>query len=368
MKNLYLLFFGILLSCNISVEKDSPILTERSLAKFEPAGEKVLLFVGQDLGSIGGLDAPYNDGYLDHFESPGGFTMYSNLAPGDISFGFVQKGLDGIWSTADWGDSPSNMSWQLDDPDFENMALAIGLSLVNHEGAVAKGERDDLIEKMGNWFKELGRRPVFLRIAYEFDGHSWNHYNREDFITAFRRIKDKLDGMGVNNVAYVWQSTGWVSDSYLLEEWYPGDDYVDWCSMSFFARWREIEMYEFARKKGKPVFIAEASPTVSDHTLKFDGQIKEIILSDPIQADEAWTKWFDPFFNAIDDNRDVVKAISYINCNWRSHQMWFSNPTFQKVDARLQTSPEITTMWEGKIYKEKYLHSSPDLYNILWRD
>lgn len=195
------------------------------------------------------MEAPYNDGYLDHFKRPAGFTLYTNFAPGDTSFGYVQKGLDGIWSTDDWGDSPSNMSMQLVDPDFEKMALAIGLSLVNHEDKVADGTHDALIEKMGNWFKTLGKRPIFLRIGYEFDGHAWNHYDREAYIKAYKRIKDKMDEMDVDNVAYVWQSTGWVSTPDHLEEWYPGDDYVDWCGTSFFSRWREIEMYEFARKK-----------------------------------------------------------------------------------------------------------------------
>ena len=40
--------------------------------------------------------------------------------------------------------------------------------------------------------------------------------------------KNRLDAQGVTNVAYVWQSTGWVSTPTQLMEWYPGDDYVDW--------------------------------------------------------------------------------------------------------------------------------------------
>jgi hypothetical protein len=36
--------------------------------------------------------------------------------------------------------------------------------------------------------------------------------------------------MDVKNVAYIWQSTGWVTSLDLLEYWYPGDEYVDWCA------------------------------------------------------------------------------------------------------------------------------------------
>ncbi|MTI33386.1 endo-1,3-beta-xylanase [Cytophagales bacterium RKSG123] len=333
-------------------------------AKFEPEDGQVLLFVGQELHAIGGLEA-YNDGYLDHYKKPAGFTMYTNLAPGDTSFGYIQKGLDGVWTTDDWGDNVSNMSLQLGDPNFENMALAIGLSMVNHEEAVAKGERDDLIKKLGSFLQGLAPRPVFLRIGYEFDGHLWNHYDRIFYLKAYRRIKNIYDDMGITNVAFVWQSTGFVSNQEQLEAWYPGDDYVDWCAFSFFARWKEEEMIEFARKNDKPVFIAEASPTISDFTVKFDGNTKETILSNPEQAKEAWSKWFKPFFKTINDNPDVVKAISYINCHWKAHEMWKENPTFKRVDARLHTSKLIDGKWKKEISKEKYIHSSPTLYEDL---
>ena len=165
-----------------------------------------------------------------------------------------------------------------------------------------------------------------------------------------------LDELGCDNIAYVWHSTGWVSDQYLLEDWYPGDDYVDWCGASFFARWSEIEMFTFARKKQKPVLIAEATPTISDHMIKFTGDTKETRLNDPTQADEAWEKWFVPFFNAIEENKDVVKGISYINCNWTSHVMWKENPTFQDVDARLQLSEKISEKWNEKMASEGIYH------------
>ena len=351
MKNLYLsLLAAVIFGCGQQGRSST-----RELAKFEPKDGEVILFVGQELESIGGLDAPYNDGYLDHFDKPGGFTMYTNFAPGDTSFGYVQKGLDGTWTTDDWGDSPSNLSLQLPDKDFDGLGLAIGLSLVNHEERVASGEHDSLVVAYGEFLKSLAPRPVFLRIGYEFDGHGWNFYDRSSYLDAYRRIKDTYDRMGIENVAYVWQSTGWVSDEYLLEEWYPGDNYVDWCAYSFFARWDEASMIEFARKKGKPVFIAEATPTISDHMVKFTGHTKTTILGDIEQAKEAWNRWFEPFFKTIDENSDVVKAISYINCNWRSHEMWKQNPTFQNIDARIQTSEFVSTKWEEAINSRSFV-------------
>ncbi len=338
--------------------------SERQRAKFEPADGEVILFVGQELEAIGGLD-DYNDGYLDHFDVPGGFTMYTNLTPGNEMFGQTNRGLDGVYATDDWGDGESNMSLQLADPDFEHMALAIGLWLVGQEDNVADGSHDELINDLADFMLELGDRPVFLRIGYEFDGHSWNHYDIEDYKTAYRRIKDHLDARGVTNVAYVWQSAGFVSNLDQLEEWYPGDDYVDWCGFSFFARWDEQKMVEFARGKGKPVFIAEASPTIGEHTVKFDGDTKQTVLANPDEAQEAWDKWFVPFFDMIDANPDVVKAVSYINANWRSRPMWKDNPTFRDIDARLHTSDMIAERWRTKTASSKYLKANPTLFEYL---
>ena len=329
--------------------------TTRALAKFEPADGKCILFVGQDLESIGGLSAPYNDGYLDHFDKPGGFTMYTGISPDVESFGHTHKGLDGIWETVDWGDSDNNMSLQLEDPDFDNLALAIGFWMIGgHDRKIADGEHGEMIDKFGEWLKSLAPRPVFLRIGYEFSG-PWNDYDRESYIKAYRRIKDQYDEMGITNVAYVWQSHGFDEPLDLLEAWYPGDEYVDWCAYSFFARWQDANMIEFARKRGKPVFIAEATPTIGSETVKQDGKTIELILSNDTQSARAWDEWFAPFFKTIEDNPDVVKAVSYINCNWKKHRMWFDNPHFQDVDARIQTSESISQKWNNEVSKDKYV-------------
>jgi len=371
-------FTGILLillasiSCKQDAKKQSEpsqeVSQETTLAKFEPSGEQVLLFVGQELEAVGGLEK-YNDGYLDHFQTPAGWTTYSNINPGENSFGRIQEGLDGLFETHDWGDNDYNASLQLASNNYDNMALAIGLQFVNHEEKVADGTHDAYIEQLGDFLLSLGDRPVFLRIAYEFDGDPWNHYDQESTIAAYKRIVDKLRAKGVTNTAYVWQSAGSMSNQEQLEAWYPGDDYVDWLGISFFSSWRKIEMFEFARKKGKPVFIAEASPTISDPEAEPNkGITMETQLSNPAQAKQAWNEWFVPFFDAIEKNKDVVKAIHYINCHWDSHPMWVENPTFSKIDARLQLSDSISKLWTDKISDPKYIKSSPDLYQNLYNN
>ena len=186
MKILSILIIAILFMACQSTTKPKVESVERE--KFEPAYGECILFAGQDLGAVGGVDG-YTDGYMNHFETPGGFTMYTNLRTGDVSYGNIYRGLDGIWDTDNWGSGDCNMSMQINDLDFKHMALAIGFELVNHEKAVARGEFDNMIDSLGNWFIDLGERPVFLRIGYEFDDHEWNHYDRESYIAAFKHIR-----------------------------------------------------------------------------------------------------------------------------------------------------------------------------------
>jgi hypothetical protein len=155
--------------------------------------------------------------------------------------------------------------------------------------------------------KEIAPRPVFLRIGYEFAG-SWNNYDQVAYKKSFRHIREMYDEMGVNNVAYVWQSHGADEPMDVLEAWYPGDDVVDWCAYSFFNRHKEANMVDFARKKGKPCFIAEATPTIThpDPERASQGKTKQTMLGDAAQAEEAWELWFKPLFKTIHDNPDVV--------------------------------------------------------------
>lgn len=316
-------------------------------AKFEPDHGDCLFFIGQDMRAIGGLEK-YNDGYCDHFEIPAGITLYTGFAKGAASFGYVQKGNDGIKSIANWGAEDSCAQCYVDAPNFKNSAIAIGLSLVDNEKKTAKGTHDDLIKELGEWIKEI-KRPVFLRIGYEFDGWDWNHYDKKYYLAAWKRIHALFAKMKVDNVAFVWQSKGNGSDQKTLEEWYPGDDLVDWCGYSYFENPDE-EMLTFARKHQKPVFIAEATPILYDGKQFFD-----TFLSNPEQAKKAWENWFVPFINTLSNNKDVIKAFSYINVNWSVQPMWQANDLFKHVDSRIQKSEFISKKWLEEMSHPRYV-------------
>jgi Glycosyl hydrolase family 26 len=356
-KILTLLFLFSNYNIKLYSQSNTSIDKQRGRAKFEPADGECLFFIGQDLKAIGGLNN-YTDGYCDNFDFPAGFTTYTNFSPGSESFGYIQKGNDGIKSIANWGAEDNCAQCILDDIDYKNCLIAIGLSIVNNEKAIASGRRDYLIRELAQWIKET-KRPVFLRIGYEFDGWKWNHYNKKQYLKAWKHIYSIFKEMEVNNVAFVWQSKGNGSNQDILEKWYPGDDLVDWCGYSYFSNPDE-EMLTFARKHKKPVFIAEATPVLQNDTEFLDTQ-----LTNPKIAIQAWEEWFIPFIKTLDNNKDVIKAFSYINVNWSIQPMWINNPVFQKVDSRIQKSEYRSKRWKEEMDNPRYLKLSSELSNSI---
>jgi Glycosyl hydrolase family 26 len=364
---LTLIFTALLFSCNNQTQNsktDAITFDSTRLEKFEPANGKVILFAGQDLEAIGGTDK-YTDGYFDHFPAPGGFTQYTDFLTGHETFGLVHKGLDGLTTLDNWGDGDESMAVTVADKDFNNSCLAIGLDISQgNDSVTTTGSYDSLIYRLGNWIKTQGNRPVFLRIGYEFDGESWNHYKKEFYIPAWKRIRQKLDSMGVTNVAYVWQSQGAGASREVLNSFYPGDEYVDWVAFSYFdaAAGANHAMIQFGRDHHKPLFIAEASPVFPDE--KFVG--KPLDLTKTEDATRVWKDWFTPLFKMVDDNPDVIKAIHYINCPWKARKMWKDNGYFKNIDARITKNDSMKVWWLRETSKEKYLKASDTLFSYLW--
>lgn len=321
----------------------------RPLAKFEPPPSTCLVFIGQDLEAVGGLP-DYQQGYCDHFPMPSGITTYTNLSPGTQSFYLRLQGNDGLRQKANWGAGDNCAQCYVDAPNFAHTLLAIGLSMVGNEQAIARGKRDYLIRELGNWIQQ-SKRPVLLRIGYEFDGWDWNHYKRKPYLRAWQRIHRIFKEMDLQNVAFVWQSKGTGTAPAVLEKWYPGDALVDWCGYSYFDN-SDTAMLHFARKHGKPVFIAEATPVLTRQ-----GSFAPAQLTDTLLAPLIWQQWFVPFLQTLENHKDVIKAFSYINANWPAQPMWKDNPVFNQVDSRIQKSAVVSALWRKAMLQPQFIHA-----------
>lgn len=325
--------------------------------RYTPPPNQTLLFIGQDVQSIAAYKAALQI-------APGGVTTYTNISEG-------QTFLHGLEGAADWGAGRINGQQNLDDDP--HAALAIGLYLVDATGTnlahIADGTHDKVIDQLGT-FIQRSERPVFLRIGYEFDG-SWNHYEPEPYKAAFQHIVDRLREHGTTNFVSVWQSATYKYGSYKnlpIEEWYPGDAYVDWMGTSHFVFDPAVHdrFLDFARAHNKPVLVAEATPQGYD--------LDELSFSDPGDGqqftsktpEQIWDEWFKPFFSYIHQNADVIRGVAYINADWHSQAMWGpSGGSGYWGDSRVQVNPVIRERWLNEVNTSFWLHGSPDLFEQL---
>ncbi len=356
----------------------SEVATDDKLGKFEPPANKVLLFIGQDSDTISDYISTVPE---DNVE---GVTLYSELKSAH-----PKKTLKAMFTPDFWQSGTVDFSKTL--TESPNAAVAIGLALdncnqENHEANIANGLYDLTIAVMVKHLKSLAPRKVFLRIGYEFDG-PWNCYTPDNYKLAFQRIAKAITKQHAENIATVWQSASWP-DSYgnpiydtgldnHLDNWYPGDEYVDWVSMSVFYRdlsqWNYVppltpakgqeNILSFARQHKKPVMIAESAPQGFRIAALTNSVIQENNPK-PVTAKDIWQGWYQPYFDFIYANNDVIRAVAYINTHWDSQGMWqcksgiaAGRPGCSQGnwgDSRIQANDYIKARWLNQVTNSDY--------------
>lgn len=316
---------------------------------------ETLLFIGQDLDSV----AQYADN-VSNGANPAGVTTYTVIS--DVE----GQSLRGLRQPVDYGAGIVNAQAFVD--RFPNSALAIGLEIVDHTGTnlkhLADGTHNAHIDSLGEFIQNIAPRPVFLRIGYEFDG-PWNHYEPKEYVAAFRNIVSRLRQAKVDNFVSVWHSATsrhGVYKNYPMAEWWPGAEYVDWCGMSYFEfhepSW-DILVAQ-ARSHNKPVMICESAPQGYDLAkltrASVEGNGKDAVS---VTAEYVWQQWYQPFFDFIYVNSDVIRSVAYINCNWSSQRMWDpSSGNGYWGDSRINANSKIQKQWEARIRHPNWIHSN----------
>ena len=374
---LHVLFAGVLISCSQEYMNTD---TSSARAKYLPPDQKILVFIGQSATDVGGdiypiesfgpehvdPNDPHGYGYINKMVEEGGAPM-----PGGITTYFFFELIDEepvLTMGSDWLDLVIGRSI------FDNTAFHISLGISNVNSEVASGAFDDAIRQLGAKISSYNR-PVFLRIGYEFDNIGHGNNDPVLFQASWRRIIDILREENVDNFATVFSSIFILEsvplltncspdnplDCYPHEAYYPGDDYVDWMGSSF---WfgpvsilpdRCMDMLNFARKRSKPVLLAETAPLLSD--LKLDW-LQDIFLMR-----------FRLYFEFMEKNRDVIKAVHYINNHWQINPFWSEVPIyiwFSVMDTRLHINDAVKTLWLEKMAKtDIYLNAHERLFEEL---
>lgn len=361
--------FFLLVGCSSPSEQSNATIS----GKYVPPNGQRLLFVGQDSDTISDYQKAVPHDLLE------GVTLYTQLKsadPRNTLFGLDKKGN---WNSG-------NVDFQKTLASASHAALAVGLAFdscnqVHHGAHIVNGDYDDAIHEMVDWFKALSPRPIFLRIGYEFDG-PWNCYQKATYKEAFKRIAAIIKQKEADNIVTVWQSATWPDPTIAgdkqseydhrlpdhLSSWYPGNESVDWIALSSFYRdlhqWNYVpvdtpaasqdKVLAFARKMRKPVMIAEAAPQAYNLSTLTKGFIS---LNDQrsVTPIEIWRQWYEPLFGFVEDNKDVVKALAYINTHWESQALWRCDvgasagttecPQGYWGDTRVQANPYILEKW-----------------------
>ncbi|MDG2104643.1 MAG: glycoside hydrolase family 3 N-terminal domain-containing protein [Pirellulaceae bacterium] len=326
----------------------SPCDAQELAGKFSPPSGKVLVFTGQDNASVGGT-AEYQNGYVDNIGVPAGITHYVYFSEGwTNAFGrtFAPGQVAGLNSETEWASGPMHQKAYLDSSILDPCVMHVSIAMEgNCEDKVADGSFDHLINEFVQFVKDHPDHPFLIRIGYEFDG-SWNKYDPENFKKAFRRIVDSLRAAQLTNYATVFASSSSVKPGQ-FEEYDPGADYYDWIGYSWWGGEKDgSPALEFARKVGKPVFIAEATPRGHFFNLE--------------NPQEVWNEWFVKFFDHIEENRDVIRAISYINADWDAQDMWDG-----WGQTRIETVPLLKQRWLEKMADPMFVNAEDQPFQLI---
>jgi len=316
--------------------------------KFAPPQGKILMFIGQDNASVGG-NGKYHDGYVDNVGVPGGITHYIYFSQGwtnKFKRVFKMGTVAGLNNETEWAAGPMCLKAYVDSPLLDRCVIHVSIAMEgNNEDRVADGSQDQLISEFVAFVRDHQEHPFLIRIGYEFDG-KWNGYDPENFKKAFRRIVDALRAAKLTNFATVLASSGGEQPG-TFEKYDPGLDYYDWVGFSWFGATNAGKTaLAYARKVGKPVFIAES--TAFRHYLNKEDPKK------------VWKEFFERYFRFIEDNKDVVRAVSYINCDWDAQDMWDN-----WGQTRIETSPVIKRLWQEKMTDPTFINAKDNPFEQI---
>mmetsp|Transcript_4240 Transcript_4240/g.10067 ORF Transcript_4240/g.10067 Transcript_4240/m.10067 type:complete len:509 (-) Transcript_4240:86-1612(-) len=358
---------------------------ESNLRPSWPPRGKTYLTIGQDFFSIQEyLLSQYNaslhrpDGHHivgevgDSFRPASSILPLTNFHPAcTMTYTDIHE-LKGLDQPADYGSGIEYAKGLAE--AFPESGLQIGLWLKGSQGCrdIVSGALDDNIYRLFEFIQsELPESlpKVFLRVGYEFD-NPWFGFSddpevyQEAFRALVRACETKMTpNLCHQKVVFVWHS--WAAPRKFdvsLDQFYPGDSYVDWIGVSIFQQvypWANDgddqggnfaggnmhqvrEVLEFAKAREKPIMIAESTPFGGMNITQSSTAKKYI--ADDTETDDIWSLWFQKTIDLIDEYD--ISMWSYINCDWGSQPMW-RDVGFG--DTRLSSSDIVMNHWWDKV-------------------
>jgi autotransporter-associated beta strand protein len=219
----------------------------------------------------------FNSGSLDTLAKQQTITNFVNQAQKDISIINMFKS----WSTS--GTIPNSpfptnamdyirnhgsiplVTWEPWDPAAGVTQSTFSLA------SITNGTCDSFITTWATAAKTWGH-PFFLRLAHEMNG-SWypwgykvNNNANDQYLKMWRHVHDIFTSVGATNVTWVW-CVNFVDGLPAVNQFYPGDNYVDWISLDGYCRKPSTSDFSSLAANtmiqltniapGKPIMVAE---------------------------------------------------------------------------------------------------------------
>jgi len=286
--------------------------------KFEPKGNRIIHGAGQSLGA-----------FSNYWEAVG---IYKPMIY--MTYAKITKIQDWIKRI------------KIESKEFPNLLLQIGLKLLDANKKdktpdILAGKYDKDLDDFFKTLKELGS-PSFIRIGYEFDKKG--KYNPKNFVKAWKYIVDKFRKEKIKSIATVWCACPF-NGTEPVEEYYPGDDYVDWFGIDVFfqrhltGKYKPVEDFlKLAVKHKKSVMVGE---TTAAEIGVLDGK-------------KSWRNWFGPFFKWI-ENHEQIKGFCYINWDWIKDKTWGSPGTWG--NCRIEENEIVKKKFVEELKNPVYIHN-----------
>jgi hypothetical protein len=210
-------------------------------------------------------------GFYDGESSPSGIETAASWLGSASSIKYAQDFIDATdwshisnpWQLSNWQGSPFTMVWGV--PMLPCGAPATQCATnVSDYNLVASGGADTYFETLAKNLISAGFGSSYIRLGWEFnaDWMGWGICNEDgsglaswagDFVPAFRNIVTSMRSVSGANFKFIWNPINSSNSSCAganLEDFYPGDSYVDMVSLDTYdgiggdtsdaARWTDM--------------------------------------------------------------------------------------------------------------------------------
>jgi hypothetical protein len=181
--------------------------------------------------------------------------------------------------------------------------------------SIASGAYDNLIEHTALAIKNLGA-PILLRFRWEMDRPNLasSVHSPAAYIAAWKHVRAIFTEEGATNAGFVWcpLATGFANGT--AQQYYPGDDQVDWICADVYPRMPAptfasmmAPVMQFAAKHPRPVIIGEfgIEPTSGDERADWYNAMAQDLQAQPQIKAVVYFSSGDLVFTAHDTSKDL---------------------------------------------------------------